>query len=268
MLSIAMIIINISVCALGIYFFDYRLDETINNPLIIFLSFLLGLIVAVMFIWIYIEVFYVLVARRYPKQSMLKHRLAKNIMHIPLFFTNRRVTVVGKENLPTSTSFSVYSNHISLMDIPVLMRTLDKYPVAFLAKMGSMRLFSIGKWAYQIGCIGIERQNNRKGAESISQVTNNIREGIPMVIFPEGTRNKDVTSLLKFRNGAFKAALKSEKPLVPITIKQDPKTSNNKWFSRKDITVYIHKQLSYEEVGNLSTIQLSEKVREVIQSKL
>ena len=268
MLTILLLIINITVSILGIYIFDYNIDGVINDPLVIVLSIISGTLVMTAFITLYIEGFYQLVAKRRPINSMLKHFLANQMMAVPLYATNTRIKVVGKENLPEDPGFSIYSNHTSMMDIPVFMCSLNKYPIAFLSKKVVQEVFALGKWTPPLGCVMIDRTNARKGAESIINVIKNVKNGSTMVIFPEGTRTNEIGKLIEFKPGSFKVALKSKAPLVPITIIKQKNFKDIKWPFAKRITVVIHKPLPFSDIRGMSTQDLSTHVKAIIESAL
>lgn len=268
MFAILLIIINITVSCLGIYFYDYQVDEVINNPLVIILSILVGTLVMLFVFFLYIEVFYILVAKRRPQTSKLKHFLAKQIMTVPLVATNTKIKVIGKENLPKNPGFSIYANHTSMMDIPVLMYRINKHPVAFLAKEAVGKVFAIGKWTPLLGCVMIDRSNARKGAESIINVIKNIKSGSTMVVFPEGTRSSEIGNLIEFKPGSFKVALKSKAPLVPVTIVKPKNFKTVKWPFPKRITLVIHKPIPFEELKKMTSLDLSLKVKDIIGSSL
>ena len=100
MLTILLLIINLGVTILGIYIFDYQVDNIINSPLVIILSLLVGTIVMLLTLLLYIEGLYLLVAKNQPKTSMLKHKIANQMVSIPMHLLNMRINVIGKENLP------------------------------------------------------------------------------------------------------------------------------------------------------------------------
>ena len=133
MLTVILMILNFTVAGLGIYLFDYRVDNSINSPLIIILSLVIGWIVFFGVLWIYIELFYKLVAKKQPQTSMRKHKIAKQMVSVPMHLTNMRVDVVGLDNLPKDPGFSIYANHTSMLDIPVLMYKLN-YKTDFFLK--------------------------------------------------------------------------------------------------------------------------------------
>jgi 1-acyl-sn-glycerol-3-phosphate acyltransferase len=268
MFAIILLLINLATIFFGIYLFDYLPDGSVNTVWIILLSIIAGTVVMVIVFALYVDIFYVLVAKRKPKNSMLKHFIAKQIMTVPLVATNTRIEVVGKENLPKDPGFSIYSNHTSMMDIPVLMYKLKEYPIAFLAKQVVGRLVSVGKWTPQLGCVMIDRENTRKGAEAIINVIKNVKSGITMVVFPEGTRSKETGKLLDFKPGSFKVALKSKAPLVPVSIVKESNFKNIKWPLKKKIKLVIHEALPYDKVKTMTSIELSNHVKNIIESSL
>jgi 1-acyl-sn-glycerol-3-phosphate acyltransferase len=268
MLTIALFFMNLVVTVLGIYIFDYQVDGVVNSPLVIIVSILAGWIIMILLLVLYIEGAYYLIARNRPKTSMFKHKIAKQMVSIPMHVMNMRIKVVGLENLPKDPGFSIYANHTSMFDIPLLMYKLYEYPVAFLEKEKLVNVFMFGKWTPVLGCVTIDRSNDRKGAEAIINVIKNVKSGSSMVIFPEGTRSKEIGTLLEFKQGSFKVALKSKAPLVPMTIVKPKNYKDIKWPFKKRTTLVIHKPIPYEEFKTMKSLELSEQVKEIIESSL
>ncbi|MBN2605568.1 MAG: 1-acyl-sn-glycerol-3-phosphate acyltransferase [Bacilli bacterium] len=268
MLTIILLLFNIVFSGVGIYLFDFKPDGAVDQIGVILLSLLLGSILMLLVLGFYIELFYVLVAKKLPQNSMLKHKIAKQMVSFPVHLTNMRIKVVGKENLPKDSGFSIYANHTSLMDISVLMYKLYDYPVAFLAKEMVEHLPFVGKWTPKLGCVMIDRNNDRKGAESIINVIKNVKSGSTMVIFPEGTRGKEIGKMLEFKQGAFKVALKSKAPLVPISIVKPKNYPKTIWPLPRRITLVIHPAISADEISTMKSLELSEKVEKIIQGPL
>lgn len=268
MLGTLVVLLDFVFIVVGIYLFDYKVDGIIDNPFAIIIVLLLSIIFSLLFLYLYIEILYVLVARKKPITSKLKHYLANQFVILPLHIMNMRFKVVGKENLPKETGFTIYSNHTSMFDIPVLMVALHDYPVAFLAKKVVGSLFAVGKWAISLGCVLIDRGNDRKSAESIIQVIKQVRNGSTMVIFPEGTRQKEIGKLLPFKPGSFKVALKSRAPLVPVSIVKPENYNSIRWPFMKKETIVIHKPIPYQEIKNMKSHELAEKVQNIIQQEI
>ena len=268
MLTIFLLTVNIVVTFLGIYIFDYQVDGVVNNLLVILLSVVIGIIAAFLAAIVFLEVSYVIFAKGKPNDSKIKHKIAKQIVSVPIHLFNVRTKVVGKENLPKDSKFLIYSNHTSELDISILMYKLPEYPIAFLSKKAVSGYLSIGKWAVSIGCVMLDRENNRKGVTAVSQVAENVQNGSTMVVFPEGRVKREIGKLLKFRRGSFKIALESKVPLVPITIVKDEKYNNGFWPMAKKFTIVIHQALPFNEFMNLKSNELSEKVMKIIKREL
>ncbi len=268
MLTTFLIIVDISFTLLGIYIFDYQVDGVINSPLIILLSIIIGIIAAFLAAIIFLELSYVIFAKNKPNNSKFKHKIARQIVSVPIHLFNVRTKVVGKEHLPKDYKFLIYANHTSELDISILMYKLPEYPIAFLAKKAVLGYLSIGKWALSIGCVMLDRENNRKGITAVSKVVGNVKQGSTMVVFPEGKIKKEIGKLLKFRRGAFKIALESGVPLVPISIVKDEKYNNRIWPMQKKFTIVIHQAIPYNEYKSFNSTELSEKVRKIIKSEL
>ena len=128
-----------------------------------------------------------------------------------------KVRVTGLENLPAPGTPVVYmANHQSYMDIPVLYGFL---PVQFriIAKESLFKVPFMGWHLSRAGNIPINRSNRREAMRSMEAAAERIREGTPVVVFPEGTRSRNGV-LQDFKAGSFKLATSAGVAIVPITI--------------------------------------------------
>ena len=73
--------------------------------------------------------------------------------------------------------------------------------------------------------ISVNRKDKYARAKSMENMQKNIREGISVFIFPEGTRNKSSEPLLDFRDGAFRLAIESQVPIAALTLLNTGKLS-------------------------------------------
>ncbi|NIA23674.1 MAG: 1-acyl-sn-glycerol-3-phosphate acyltransferase, partial [Proteobacteria bacterium] len=124
--------------------------------------------------------------------------------------------VYGRENLP-KPPFILAPNHISNYDPPVVAIALKKYEIYFLAKE---ELFLPNKaFAYVIEKANAIRL--RRGGidlDAIRIAIEKLKKGYPVVIFPEGTRNKTDKLLLPGKAGVAFLMMKANVPIVPTLI--------------------------------------------------
>jgi 1-acyl-sn-glycerol-3-phosphate acyltransferase len=107
------------------------------------------------------------------------------------------------------------ANHQSLVDIPVLFKTLPQN-ISFLGKreLSWIPLFGLAAWLN--GVIYIDRSKGTRNG-SLKDIQKFLSRGISVVIFAEGTRSED-GRLNAFKRGAFVMAIQAKAPIVPVTL--------------------------------------------------
>lgn len=143
--------------------------------------------------------------------------LMKIWCNLTLFIFGVNVEVTGKENITNDKGKLYVSNHSSYLDIFVL---LAKIPdnVRIIYKKELNRIPLIGWAMLAAGFIPIDRSNVRSSLHSLDKAAVKIRNGLSLVIFPEGTRSYD-GSIGEFKRGMFVLAEKAGAELIPVTIK-------------------------------------------------
>lgn len=146
----------------------------------------------------------------------LPHRLAALWARTILFVSRIQVKVKGFYHIDPSRSYIYMPNHQSLYDIPVLLSHLD-VQFRWLAKKELFSIPIFGQAMKRIGYISIDRSNRKSAFQSLGKAAEIIRNGVSVLIFPEGTRSKDRT-VIPFKKGGFVLAVDSGVPIVPIII--------------------------------------------------
>ena len=128
-----------------------------------------------------------------------------------------RVEVRGLENFEPERTYIFCSNHLSLMDTPVVFGYL---PVQFrvMAKKGLFQLPFLGWHLRRSGHLAVDRKNPKEAIHSFELAAQRVRDGTSMVFFPEGTRSRNGV-LHEFKHGAFLLAIKAGVPIVPMAIR-------------------------------------------------
>ncbi len=144
--------------------------------------------------------------------------LVQNGFRIFTWHCGVKVTVKGKENIPTDHPVLFVGNHRSFFDILVCYQ-LVKTPTGFIAKKSMEKLPLVSWYMPFVHCLFLDRDNIKEGFKTILQGISYVKEGISLWIFPEGTRNKVADlPLLPFKEGALKIAEKTGCPVIPVAI--------------------------------------------------
>jgi 1-acyl-sn-glycerol-3-phosphate acyltransferase len=118
---------------------------------------------------------------------------------------------------PCPAGPAVYAaNHASALDIPILFGAL---PVDFriIHKRSLYLVPIIGLYLYASGHIGIHRGSAFRAHKELERVAARVRDGLSVVVFPEGTRSRD-SDVGPFKRGSFLIALEAGVPVVPLSL--------------------------------------------------
>ena len=120
----------------------------------------------------------------------------------------------------------IISNHITMVDPMFLMIGLWRRRHHFVA---TKELFA-GKFKHMLftkgfKCICIDRDNF--SFASFKEITDNLKVGNIVTMFPEGRVNLSKEGVQAFKNGAVMMALRSGAPIIPVYIRR-----RKHWFSR------------------------------------
>lgn len=202
-------------------------------------------------------------------KGKIYHFMAKIWSRIILAIFNIKVKTSGLENIAEKRNYIYISNHASAMDIPALICAIPDQ-IRFLAKQ---ELGKIPLWGWLLkhgGYILIDRKNPKRAIKSIQKAIEKIKNGVSVLVFAEGTRSID-GKLLPFKRGGFMLAIKSNTPIVPVTILGSHKIMQKHKLEINPgmIEILIDKPIQTENFsGKEGEIKLMEAVRKIISTNL
>ncbi|MES2190465.1 MAG: lysophospholipid acyltransferase family protein [Pseudomonadota bacterium] len=106
------------------------------------------------------------------------------------------------------------ANHISWLDITSLHAARF---CRFVSKADIKQWPVIGTLAIGVGTLFIERESRRDAMRVVHHMTERLREGDIIGVFPEGTTS-DGTGLLPFHANLLQAAIAADVPVQPVSI--------------------------------------------------
>lgn len=167
------------------------------------------------------------------------------------------------------------ANHISMIDVMLLVSTVRKNPLVFIGKKELEKIPIFG-YVYKKTMILVDRSSNESKKQVFEQTKEKLMTGISIGIFPEGTVPELEVELAPFKHGAFTMAIEHQVPIVPITF-----LDNKKRFpwsfggllggskgSPGRLRVKIHDPIDTKGMIKEDRIKLSNDVRELMLQDL
>jgi len=147
--------------------------------------------------------------------------IVKNLVLGPILLRVFRPWLKGVENVPTSGSAILASNHLSFIDSVFLPLVLRR-PVVFLAKSEYFTGRGIKGWLVRqfflaSGQLPIDRSGGKASEDALNTGVRVLSQGRLLGIYPEGTRSPD-GRLYRGRTGIARMALESGVPVIPVAM--------------------------------------------------
>lgn len=173
--------------------------------------------------------------------------------------SNMNFEVLGLENIDMEETYLIVSNHLGLADIATILKAFPKY-LNFVCKKEIANVIVLSNWMRMCGCIFLDRESARNSISEINRGVENLKNGMSMCIFPEGTRST-TGKIGEFKKGSFKMSLKSGAKILPMVLvgTRSVYEDNNKRIAKGDVkAIFLEpidvKKLSSEEINDLNSI--------------
>jgi 1-acyl-sn-glycerol-3-phosphate acyltransferase len=198
------------------------------------------------------------------RNGRIQHWFARSWSWLILKTIFSPVTVVGLENLP-SGPVVIAANHQSAMDIPLLYVYLPRQ-FRIVAKIELFKYPFMGWHLTRSGQIAVDEKNVRANLRSLQRGVETIKQGMPLVVFPEGGRSPD-GEIKAFLSGAFYMAIKAGVPVVPVAIvgTYEVLKMNTFVIHPGPLQLVLGKPISTEGYTTRDMDALAEKVKKAIE---
>lgn len=155
------------------------------------------------------------------------------------------VTVENRQQLLASQTYVFCANHFSYLDIAVMGVAVPH----FYAFIGKSQITKVPLFGYMFRKlhIPVNRESKMERYRIFQKSVHFLRHGRSIVVFPEGgIRSENPPHMANFKDGAFRMAIETQTPLVPVTFPYNwqilPDNSRLQ-FHRKAIKVIIHEAI-------------------------
>ncbi len=175
-----------------------------------------------------------------------------------LLFGGYRVRVIEDVKLDEDAPYVFISNHQNLLDILALAGYLP-YPFGFVAKQELSSVPVLGLAIRNSASVFLDRSDPRMAVQSLQKAGERIRNGMSVLLFPEGTRSYG-PALQPFKKGAFTLAIEAGVPIVPVVMVDGYRLMHEKrWASRPgSITIRVLEPI---RIAGMTRKQMPELIR-------
>lgn len=180
------------------------------------------------------------------------------------------VKVEGRENLRKGQSYVFVSNHQGAFDIFLIYGYLNRN-FKWMMKKGLRTIPLVGVACEYAHHIFVDKSGPSKIRASYDQARKVLKEGMSLVVFPEGARTF-TGHMATFRRGAFMLADELQLPVVPLTINGSfdvkPRFKDFYWVLWHPLKLTIHEPIEPTGKGPENVRNQMEKSYQAIMSGL
>ncbi len=195
----------------------------------------------------------------------LQHWCAKSWAGFIIWISRVQIKVVGFEEIDLERGYIFMANHLSMFDHWAFLAKLP-CQFRFAAKASLFKIPFLGWHLRRAGNIPVDRHHPRRTLRSFRRVGEHIRNGISLVIYPEGGRTGG-DRMDPFKRGSFILASHARSPIVPVTF-----IGAHRRLERGSIVIYpgrmemiLHPPLEFEDYQSMDLQSLSDQVRGIIE---
>lgn len=175
--------------------------------------------------------------------------------------------VYGAENLPGSGGYVMYPNHQGKYDALGIM-SVHEAPCTVVMDKQRSDLPIADQFIRLLQGSRLDKTDMKSQLKTIASITNQVKDGRRYIIFPEGGYYHNRNDVKEFLPGAFKCAIKSRSPIVPVALIDSYKPFELN--SLRPVTTQVHflEPIYYDEYKEMTSKEIAELTRNKIITKI
>lgn len=196
-------------------------------------------------------------------------KMARIWAKVILFGMGFYYKIEKEQKLEKEKSYMLIANHTSMIDIMLMLVTIQK-PFVFVGKKELVKIPLFG-FFYKRTCILVDRSNSKSKHGVFELAQKRINQGHSICIFPEGGVPDDESILLDhFKDGAFRLAIDHQLSIVPMTFGDNKERFSYTFFSGSPglMRVKVHSFIETEGKVMADKNKLKEQSWQIIHAQL
>ena len=202
----------------------------------------------------------------FDKDGSILHGFARAWAKLTMKSLLSPFTVTGLDQIDTSKTHVYAVNHGSALDIPALYAFLP-FQFRIIHKKELWAYPIVGWHLKRSGQVCVDQQHPTRSVGQIKSALRTLKNGMPLVIFPEGGRTPD-GKIQPFLPGAFFLAIKAQVDIVPIALRgmYDLLPMNTYHIKPRPLEMRVGPPISTSGLGLRDMEELSAKVKSAIEN--
>lgn len=195
----------------------------------------------------------------------LTYRIAQSLSYLYLKLFHR-LTIIGLENIPKQGSFILACNHASYIDPPAVGCRVNRN-LHYFAR-DSLFVGPLGFLIRRLNAIPVNR--DRMELKTLKNILAVLRNGNPLLVFPEGTRTVD-GKVGPGKKGIGLLITKAKCGVIPVRIEGANKILGKGMIIPrlgKKLTIKYGKFIDYSCFEELDKNDLQQKISDLILNKI
>ncbi len=174
------------------------------------------------------------------------------------------VTVQGREKIKEDEVYVFAPNHSNMLDIPFTSSCIEHYYKP-LVKKELLNIPALGQLLRMVS-MAVDRNSSESRKATAEKMTQWLKDGIGLLIFPEGTRNRTDMPVKEMYDGAFKSAIEAQVNIAPIALinLRSLQPVDSPWFYPGRVTMRFLDPISTKGMTIDDLPMLKEKTRKAI----
>lgn len=197
-----------------------------------------------------------------------RYALAQKLVNIVIKGSRVETEYEGRENLPKSGGYIMFSNHQGRYDALGIIAGHEK-PCSFLIDKRRADQFLGKQFSALLDGISIDKESVKDQMRAMRALANGAKEGRTYLVFPEGIYYKNQGNRTgEFKQGCFICATHAKCPIVPVTVVDSYKVYGINSLKKVKTKVIFHAPIYYEDYKGMNAKEVSVLVKDVIDREL
>ena len=196
-----------------------------------------------------------------------RYRIARRAVSIMQHNGFIHTDIYGKENLPGEGGYVMYANHQGKYDALGIMSGHEKPCTVLIDDKRSHQIIT-SQFVDLLKGTRLDKTNMKAQLQTILNIVNEVKNGRRYIIFPEGGYDHNRNEVHEFLPGAFKCAIKSKSPIIPVALIDSYKPFELNSLKPVKTQVHFLEPLFYDDYKEMTSKEIADLIREKITNTI